>query len=246
MKRLTIAVDEIATLRHVLKDGDIDPVQFAVMCEVAGANGISLTLTDSHIGALERDAQLLKKIRKSFLNLHIPPDPQLIKTVLSISPDMVTFVDVSNVDGLKLSPLSGNVVVETLPDVLPDFQANDISIAVFSYPEISALKHLSRVKIDYVEFDCTEITHARDSNEELVGYDKLSSATLAAAKLGVGVSCYGGIDYSHLAGLAAIPRLEDITMGLSIIKRALLTGVERAVRDAREQIYFHERGTASM
>ena len=99
MKRLTIAVDEVATLRHVLKDGDIDPVQFAVMCEVAGANGISLTLTDSHIGALERDAQLLKKIRKSFLNLHIPPEPQLIKAVLSISPDMVTFVDVSNVDG---------------------------------------------------------------------------------------------------------------------------------------------------
>ena len=241
MKRLTISVDDIATLRHALNDGDIDPVQFAMLCEVAGANGISLTLTDSHNGVPERDAHLIKKLHKTFLNIHIPPEPHLIKSVLSISPDMVTFVDISNRDGFKKSPLSASVLSETLPDVLPDFQANNISIAVFCYPEISALKNLSRVKIDYVEFDCSEITRATDSNEEMVAYDKLTSATLAAAKLGIGVNCYGGIEYIHLPGLSAIPRMEDICMGLSIVKRALLTGVEKAVKEAKEQIYFHQR-----
>ncbi len=241
MKRLTIAVDDIATLRHVLNDSDVDPVQFAILCEVAGANGISLTLADSHNGVPERDAHFIKKLHKTFLNIHIPPEPHLIKSVLSISPDMVTFVDISNRDGFKMSPLSASILAETLPDVLPDFQANNISVAVFSYPEISALKNLSRVNIDYVEFDCSEITMATDSNEELVAYDKLTSATLAAAKLGIGVNCYGGIDYAHLPGLAVIPRLEDICMGLSIIKRALLIGVEKAIREAREQIYFHQR-----
>jgi pyridoxine 5-phosphate synthase len=125
---------------------------------------------------------------------------------------------------------------------LPDFHANNISVAVFSYPEINLLKQLNRIQIDYVDFDCSEITSASDSNEELVGFDKLNSATIAAAKLGMGVNCFGGIDYHYLPDLAMVPRLEDICMGVSILKRAMLVGVEQAIKEALQQILFHQRG----
>ena len=81
-----------------------------------------------------------------------------------------------------------------------------------------------------------------DSNEELVGLDKLNSATIAAAKLGMGVNCFGGIDYHYLPSLAATPRLEDICMGASILKRSLLVGVNQAINEALQQILFHQRG----
>lgn len=242
MKRLTVSVDDVAALRYGLNDSDFDPVQYAILCEVAGANGISLTLTNSEYGIQERDAQLLKKLYKTFLNIHLPPDPQVIKAALSLNPDMVTFAEVARGETVKLSPLSHTAFSEILPGVLPDFRANNISVAALCYPEINVLKQLSKIRIDYVEFDCTEITTASDSNEELVGFDKLSTATLAAAKLGIGVNCFGGIDYGYLATLAVIPRLEDICLGRSILKRAMLVGVERAVREAREQILFHQRG----
>lgn len=242
MKRLTVSIDELATLRYVLHDSDIDPVQFAILCEVAGVHGISLTLADTQKGMQERDAQLIKRIYKTFLNIRIPPDPQFVKIALTINPDMVTFVDVSKSEPLRISPLPSNAIMETLPDILPDFHANNISVAVFSYPEINLLKQLNRIQIDYVDFDCSEITSASDSNEELVGFDKFNSATIAAAKLGMGINCFGGIDYHYLPDLAVVPRLEDICMGVSILKRALLVGVEQAVKEALQQILFHQRG----
>lgn len=242
MKRLTVSIDDVATLRYILNDSDFDPVQYAMMCEISGASGIVLTLANTEHGVQERDVQLLKKLSKTSLNVHIPPDPQSVKQALTLNPDMVTFVEISKSDRIKISPLSSSTISNSLASYLPDFHANSISVSVFSYPEINMLKLLGRARIDYVEFDCTEITMAADSNEELVGMDKLNSATLAAAKLGIGVNCYGGIGYENLASLAAIPRMEDICMGLSVLKRSMLVGIDRAVKEAKEQILFHQRG----
>ncbi len=241
MKRLTVALDDLATLRHVFNDSDFDPVQIAVLCEVAGAHGISFLLTDAPGGVQERDALLLKKLHKSFLNIRIPPEAASIRTALTISPNMVTFVGDGKPGAQKISPLSSDELKDVLTGVLPDFHANNISVAVYSYPDIHILKQIGRMRVDYIEFDCTEMTLASDSNEELVAMDKLHSATLAAAKLGMGVNCFGGIRYEHLPGLAAIPRLEDVCMGISLLKRAFLVGVNQAVQEALQQMLFYQR-----
>ncbi|MGH1364402.1 MAG: pyridoxine 5'-phosphate synthase [Calditrichia bacterium] len=241
VKRLTISVDDVATLRYVLKDTDFDPVQYAILAEVAGASGISVTLADSDRGLKESDIRTLRKVYKSFLNLHIPIDPQMVKIALGIKPDMVTFVDVSQSGAIAISPLSTHTLVETLPGVLSDFRASQISVAAFAMPEINLLKQLNRIDVDFVEFDCSEITRAADSNDELVALDKLHSAVLGAAKLGIGVNCYGSIGYQHLPYLARIPRIEDICMGLSIVKRAMLVGVQTAVQEANQQLMLNQR-----
>ncbi len=239
MKRLTISVDDIATLRYMLNDSDFDPVQFGILCEVAGAQGISVTLSDTQLGIQERDIHLLKQLHKTFLNLHIPPESEAVRLALTVNPDMVTFVEVKRGETLKISPLSSFQVEQTIPDIISDFHANNISVAVFCSPEINILKQINKVEIDYVEFDCLEYTMATDSNEELLALDKLNSATLAAAKLGFGINVYGGIDYSHLPVLATIPRLEDICMGINVIKRAFLVGVNHAIAEACQQLMFH-------
>ncbi|HQV33835.1 MAG TPA: pyridoxine 5'-phosphate synthase [Calditrichia bacterium] len=240
MKKLIVSVDDIATLRYSLNDSDIDPVQFAVLAEVAGANGIMATLTENKSGIQERDASLIKKLSKSFFNLHIPADTQFIKQALAIKPDMVTFVEITRAENVRLAPLSASNITDVLGGVLSDFHASNISVATLCYPEIAVLKQLSRVQIDCVAFDCSEYTQAQDSNEELVALDKLRSTTLGAAKLGIGVNYYGGLDYGHLSSLARIPRVEDLTLGLNLIKRALLVGVERAVLEARQLIMVQE------
>ncbi|RMH80089.1 MAG: hypothetical protein D6681_18810 [Calditrichaeota bacterium] len=241
MKRLTVSVDDVATLRNLLYDDDFDPVRFALLCEVAGAQGISVTVTGSELGVKEADVHRLRQLHKTFLNLHIPPENPFIKLALSLNPEMVTFVQLTHGDRLRLAPLPSSAVLDTVQEVLPDFRANNISVAVFCYPELEILKQLSRLRIDYVELDCTGYTLAEDSNEELVALDSLINASLAAAKLGFGINCFGGINYEHLPGLAGIPHLEDICMGVNIVKRALLVGVDRAVQEAQQQILFHHR-----
>ncbi|RMF61935.1 MAG: hypothetical protein D6748_00580 [Calditrichaeota bacterium] len=241
MKRLTVSVDDIAFLRYVFNDHDFDPTQFAILCEVAGASGISATFPAKSSGVSERDIKLLKQLHKTFFNLHLPLNPESLKIALTLSPDMVTFVDLQPGDPVKLAPLPAYQIEESLSSSLPDFHANGISVAVYCEPEISILKTLSKLEIDYVEFDCTGYTRASDSNEELVGLDKLNSATMAAAKLGFGINCFGNIDYYHLSSLAAIPRLEDICMGEALLKRSFLVGVNQAIAEAKQEILFHHQ-----
>jgi len=241
MKRLVIMVDDVARLRHVFGDSQFDPARFGLLAEVAGAHGVAATLTNNKQRITEKDVQLLKHLRNTFLNIHIPMDSQIIKKTLSIRPEMVTIVDIPSVSDLSIRPVIPETLMDLLPDVIADFQANNISVALFISPEINLLKQISKLPVDYVELDCTEMTHASDSNEYLVALDKINSATLAAAKLGLGVNCIGDIDFSHLPELAAIPHLEDICMDLSILKRSLLVGVSRAVGEALQQLLAFQK-----
>lgn len=242
MKRLTIDIDSVAQMRNLFDEPEFNPSRFAILGEVGGAHGIAAILGDGKKGLLERDIKLIKETHISYLNLHIPAKDPQIKTALSLSPNMVTFVDFNPSElHNRILPLSANIISGILPDILPDFQANNISVSAFVSPEISVLKQLSKVEIDYVEFDCSRYTLADDSNDELVELDNIRSAILGAAKLGLGVNCYGGISYGHLPALASIPQLEDITMGLSILKRAIEVGVNQAIQEALQQIIAFQK-----
>jgi pyridoxine 5-phosphate synthase len=242
LKRLTIDIESVAQLRNLFNEPEFNPTRFAILSEVAGAHGIVASLGDGKKSVLERDIKLIKETHISYLNLHIPAKDPQVKTALSLSPNMVTFVDFNSSDPQNnILPLSSNIISGLLPDILPDFQANNISVAAFIPPEISVLKQLSKVEIDYVEFDCNRYTFADDSNDELVELDNIRSAILGAAKLGLGVNCFGGISYDHLPALASIPQLEDITMGLSILKRAIEVGVNQAIQEAMRQILTFQK-----
>lgn len=230
-RRLTVDVDDVARLRSFFKDQAFDPVQFAVLCEYAGAHGIMASLLPGGGGLQQRDVELIKQVHQSFFNLHLPLDNEHCKLALSLKPDMVTFVQTSKAHPAP-APLEPEFILTALPEVLPNFQANNIAVAVYISPSIATLKELTKVHIDYVEFDCNGLALAADTNEELVALDTLRSAVFAAAKLGLGVNVFGAIEYEHLPALAAIGQLEDVTMGRSLLRRALQVGIDRAVQEA--------------
>jgi pyridoxine 5-phosphate synthase len=107
-------------------------------------------------------------------------------------------------------------------------------------PEIEYLKLVSKLPFDYIELDALEYTEASDINDEILALDKLKSAALALGKWGMGVNCSGNIGYDDIDGLAQTPNLEDITMGDSLIRRALLVGIEQAIREALELMRYRE------
>ena len=236
MKRLSIRLDDVPYIRSTLQDDRFDPVQMAVLAEIAGANGIVGTFTGNKNSLTERDVRLLKNVRKTFFNLRIPLDEEAIRVALDTVPDMVTFVQVPPNNPLRAEPLDISLVLEDIDQFLPDLQANGISIAVLVAPEISSLRSLTKIAVDYVEFNITAYTGAQDVNEELVALDKIKSATIAAVKLGLGVNCSGGIRLEHLPPLARIPSLEDIVVGTSFLQSAMLRGVEKTVQEFLQHI----------
>ncbi len=236
MKRLSILLDDIAILRSTLENEFYDPVRVGVLAEIAGANGLATSYFSQTGGITERDLRLLKEVRKSFLNIRVPVDDQIIRTILSVSPDMVTFTDARPGDSRAVLPVDLNVQTEQIQMMIPDLQANNISVSMLISPEINMLKSISRLSVDYVELFCEEYTRALDTNEELVALDKIQSAAVACTKLGLGVIVSGQIGYEHLPTLSQIPNIEEIVLGGEFTQRSMMVGIDRAIRDAVELV----------
>jgi pyridoxine 5-phosphate synthase len=240
MKRLNLLLDDLAIIRTIFTDPKLDPVRFAILAENAGANGISCTYISKSKTILERDLRLIKEMNSSFFNLRIPIENEAMRMALSIIPDMVTFVDANQNNPRKINAVEPSLHQADIEEMLPNLQANNISVAIRVKPEIEYLKLISKLPFDYVELDTIEYTEASDVNEEIVALDKLKSAALALGKWGMGVNCAGNINYEDLDGLAQTPNVEDITMGEALIRRALSVGIEQAIREALELLRFRE------
>ncbi len=240
MKRLSVLLDDLAIIRSTFTEMKLDPVRFGVLAETAGASGLVCTFSGSTKGLLERDLRLIKEIRKSFFNLRIPVHNDAMRLALSLSPDMVTFVEVKSNDPRHVTAIDFGVHGTVIEEMIPNLQANNIATSVLVRPEIDYLKGVSKLPVDYVEIDVSDYTSAPDVNEEIVELDKIKSAALALGKWGMGVNCSGGIGFEDIHALAQTPNLEDITMGSEFIHRALLIGVEKTIKEALELIRFRE------
>lgn len=240
MKRLCVQLDDVAFMRSALQSNSYDPVQFGILAENFGAHGLGCTFISDSKGVSERDVRILKETRKSFLNVKVPVHQEAVRVVLSAMPDMVTFVDAKLSEPGNIQPIDETVHLVSIEEMLPDLQANNISVAVFIQPEISILRTLSKYSVDYVELDASRYTGAEDINEEMLNLDKIKSAAIAAGKLGLGVNCSGGINYAHIAPLAQIPNMEDIIIGGHLIRNALFKGIEKAVDEAIQLIRYRE------
>lgn len=236
MKRLTILLDSVAKIRKATGDSGYDPVRIGVLAENAGADGLACSYTGDEKGITERDIRLLKEIRTTYFNLYIPPTPEAVRTALSVTPDMVTFADFHSADGRGPLPITPALHLETIQTLVPDLKANQISVAAVIPPEISVLKSLNKLQLDYVDLCGENLTNAADVNEELVESDKIRSAAMAAAKLGFGVNCSGDLGYAQLSVLTRVPYLEDLVLGCDFARRALYVGVEQAVKEGLHAI----------
>jgi pyridoxine 5-phosphate synthase len=235
MKRLSLLLDDVSLIRSALKNSDFDPVQYAILGETAGAHGLVCTYINIAGGISERDLRLLKDIRKTFLNVRIPVQEEAFRLMLSLSPDMVTFVDIRSGKS-QINPIDPAIHLESIQQMLLDLQANNISVSARIEPEINVLKSINKISLDYVEIDVSPYTIAENVNDELVNLDKIKSTAMGATKLGLGVNCCGSIRYEHVSTLAQVSNLEDIVMGEQIIQRAMLVGIERAVNEALQLI----------
>jgi pyridoxine 5'-phosphate synthase PdxJ len=153
---------------------------------------------------------------------------------------MVTFVDVKSNDPRNFSSIDLGSHQAEIDQMVPDLQANKISVSILVKPEVDVLKVISKLPIDYIEIDVSDYTTAFDINEEIVVLDKIKSAALAVGKWGMGVNCFGHIGYDDIPALAQTPNLEDITIGSELIQRSLLVGVEKAIEEALQLIRHRE------
>lgn len=231
MVRLGVNVDHIATLREARKGKLPDPIAAAVLAEMAGAHGIVCHLREDRRHIKDKDLYLLKEIVKTHLNMEMAPTDEMVKIATEVVPDMVTLVperreEITTEGGLDV--LSN---FEYLQEAITILRANNIVVSLFIDPDINQIKAAVRVKADYVELHTGNYANAESLHRVADEMERIRSMAVAANKLGLGVSAGHGLNYQNVREIANIPQIEELNIGHAIMARAMLVGMERAVRD---------------
>jgi pyridoxine 5-phosphate synthase len=234
--RLGVNVDHVATLRQSRRTPYPDPVAAAVMAELAGADQITIHLREDRRHIQERDLQVLRKTVGTRLNLEMAATQEMVKLAWESKPDLCTLVperreELTTEGGLDVVAGRENVrkVVKTLQDA-------EIEVSLFIDPDLDQVKAAHRVEAQTVELHTGRYCDARLASDQARELVRLVDACKAAAKLGLRVAAGHGLNYVNVGPVAALPEVEELNIGHAIVARAVLVGMERAVREMKDLI----------
>jgi len=201
------------------------------VCELAGADGIVCHLREDRRHLKDRDLSLLRQIVRTHLNLEMAATEEMIKKAISVLPDMVTLVPEKRQEITTEGGLDITANYDYLEEVTATLRANNIIVSFFIDPDIYQIKAAAKLGADYVELHTGTYANASDLNQVVEELERIKSMAAAAAKLGLGVSAGHGLNYHNVTDIAKIKQIEELNIGHSIISRAVLVGMERAVRE---------------
>ncbi len=236
MVRLGVNIDHVATLREARRGKLPDPIAAAVAAEMAGADGIVCHLREDRRHIKDKDLYLLKEVVKTHLNLEMAATDEMIRRATEVLPDMVTLVperreEITTEGGLDVV---GNY--EWIEEVVNQLRTHNIVTSLFIDPDIEQIKAAARCGADYIELHTGLYANAEDLGTVEDELEKLRSMAIAATKLGLGVSAGHGLDYHNVRAILTIEQIEELNIGHAIVAKAVMIGMERAVREMLEII----------
>jgi pyridoxine 5-phosphate synthase len=231
MARLGVNIDHVATVRQARRVPEPDPVHAAVLAELGGAHGITVHLRADRRHIQDRDVELLKQVVKTRLNLELAASQEMVRVALTVRPNQVTLVperreELTTEGGLDvvLNSVQLKPTVRTLRD-------GAIRVSLFVDPDLEQVKHAHRVDAEAVEINTAAYADAQDERARAAALQRLVDAARLGRKLGLEVHAGHGLSYHNVRAVAALPELGELNIGHNIVARALLVGMERAVRE---------------
>jgi pyridoxine 5-phosphate synthase len=229
--RLEVNVDHIATLRQARLIAEPDPVTAAALAELAGADGIIVHLREDRRHIQDRDLELLRQTIKTRLNLEMAATAEMLEISRGVKPDLVTLVpekrqELTTEGGLEVA---GNKAF--LKDYLRDLQEVGLRVSLFVDPVATQIDAAREVGAEWVELHTGTYADAPTRSEATRLFQELINAARHARSLGLKVKCGHGLNYRNIKPFRGREEFAEFSIGHSIIARAVLVGIERAVRE---------------
>ena len=235
--RLYVNIDHIATVRQVRRTDEPDPVRGAVLAELGGAHGITVHLREDRRHIQDRDVRLLMETARTGVNLELAANSEILSIACELRPMQSTLVpekreEVTTEGGLDMASAS---VRSSLQHALDELKAHGVRTSLFIDPDPSALEYSMELGADAVEFHTGEYSNAvgEERGKELL---RLASMALKGREMGLAIHAGHGLTYENVVPVAAIPHIEELNIGHSIISRSVFVGIERAVREMGDLI----------
>ncbi len=238
MPRLHVNIDHVATLRQARREQNPDPVSAANICELAGANGITVHLREDRRHIQDRDVQILIQTVKTMLNLEMALTEEMLAFALQIKPHEVCIVPENRQELTTEGGLDADSVFEQLKHYTEQLQAAGILVSVFIDPAPEAIEACAKAGADFVELHTGTYANADQRHPTACADEltRLETAARYAHELGLRVNAGHGLDYENVQPVAALPFIEELNIGHAIISRAVLIGLDQAVREMQDRI----------
>jgi pyridoxine 5-phosphate synthase len=234
--RLYVNVDHVATLRQQRGTRYPDPVTAATLCELAGADGITVHLREDRRHVQDRDVRVLKETVGGVLNLEMAATEEMLRIARETKPDFCTLVPEKREERTTeggLSVVPGGLLEKVVKTLLAD----GIGVSLFIDPEPKTVEASARMGAGTVELHTGDycLAPAR-STEAARQLQRLELAARAAVDAGVRLGAGHGLDYANVGPVAALPGLEELNIGHGLIARAVMVGMTAAVVELRAAI----------
>ncbi len=231
MVRLGVNIDHVATIREARKGREPEPVAAAVLVELAGADGIVCHLREDRRHIKDKDVYMLREVVATQLNLEMAATDEMVKIAIDVLPEVVTLVPERRQELTTEGGLDAISNYDYLMEVVGVLRSNNITVSLFVDPDVQQIKASARLGADVVELHTGQYANAISARSRQDELERLRSSAAAAAKLGLGVSAGHGLNYHNVREIVTIPQIEELNIGHSIVSRAVLTGMDAAIRD---------------
>lgn len=240
MSRLNVNIDHIATIRQARRTNEPNPVSAAVICELAGADGITTHLRSDRRHIQDYDLIALKQVVITHLNVEMAATDEMVEIASRVKPDVVTLVpespqEVTTEGGLDV--IGNRKAIQSAIKKLKD---NGIFVSLFIDPDIEQIKASAKLGAYQIEICTAQYAHLNEHPGDLTvrrtkaiegEITRIRSAVKIASREKLSIAVGHGLTYRNVGAIARIAEIEEFNIGHNIIARAALIGLDRAVRE---------------
>ncbi|MBM4293464.1 MAG: pyridoxine 5'-phosphate synthase [Deltaproteobacteria bacterium] len=231
MPKLEVNVDHVATVRQARRIDEPDPLTAAALAELAGADGIIVHLREDRRHIQDRDLILLRRTVKTRLNLEMAATKEMLNIAREVKPDLVTLVPEKREELTTEGGLEVAGHLEFIRDYISQLKDADLEVSLFVDPVARQIEAAKDAGAGWVELHTGAYAEAKSEDEAQALFEELLLSARHARILGLRVKCGHGLNYQNIKRFRGHGEFEEFSIGHAIIARAVLVGIERAVRE---------------
>ena len=235
MTTLGVNIDHIANVRQARKTVEPDPVQFAFLAELGGADSITVHLREDRRHIQDRDVFLLKDTIKTKLNLEMAATEEMLEIATKLLPDYVTLVPEKREEVTTEGGLDVKSNMKYLKNFVKNLKDSNIQVSAFIDPLSEQISYSKEIGFNLIELHTGKYADLTGyyQNKEL---QRIIESTHEANDLGLVVNAGHGLNYNNVKKVSSIKNMNELNIGHSIVARALAVGLEKSVRDMKSLI----------
>ena len=236
MPRLGVNIDHIATLREVRKAEEPEPAFAALLCEASGAEGIVAHLREDRRHIKERDLYILKEVVRTKLNLEMSIADEIVAIACKLKPDQATLVPEKRQELTTEGGLDVLANFKKIKQVLGRLEQNNIAVSLFIDPDKKQIDAAEKSGAGIIELHTGRYADAKTKKDQDKYFKEIVSCAIYAKAKGLEVFAGHGLNYYNVGRIARIKEIEELNIGYSIVCRAVLVGLDKAVREMKALI----------